>query len=75
MKVINKNGAAIDFDVAVSMMDDNIRESVCAELDTCTEQEFFAAYENAHEAMFGEWELSKENPCIKADVTVERSDQ
>lgn len=24
MKVINKNGTAIDFDVAVSVMDDNI---------------------------------------------------
>ena len=63
MKVINKNGTSIDFDVAVSIMDDNIRESVYAELDTCTEQEFFTAYENAHEMTFGEWELSKENPC------------
>lgn len=32
MKVINKNGTAIDFDAAVSMMDDDIRESVHAEL-------------------------------------------
>lgn len=59
MKVINKNGTAIDFDVAVSMMYDNIRESVHAELDACTEQEFFTAYEMA----CGEWEISKENPC------------
>ena len=63
MKVINKNGTAIDFDVAVSMMDDNIRELVCAEYAPCTEQEFFTAYENAHEMMLGELELSKENPC------------
>ena len=63
MKVINKNGAAIDFDVAVSMMDDNIREFVYSEYSPCTEQEFFTAYETLHEKMYGEWELSKENPC------------
>nr|DAE10204.1 MAG TPA: hypothetical protein [Myoviridae sp. ctzS633] len=63
MKVINKNGTAIDFDAAVSMMDDDIRESVHAELAPCTEQEFFAAYEIAHAAKYGEWELSKANPC------------
>lgn len=34
------------------------------ELAPCTEQEFFTAYEKAHEAKFGEaWELSKPNPC------------
>ena len=64
MKVINKNGTAIDFDAAVSMMDDDIRESVHAELAPCKEQEFFTAYEEAHAAKYGEeWELSKANPC------------
>lgn len=63
MKVINMNGIAIDFDTAVSMMDDDIRESVHAELAPCTEQEFFTAYEKAHAAQYGEWELSKANPC------------
>lgn len=64
MKVINKNGTAIDFDAAVSMMDDDIRESVHAELAPCTEQEFFTGYETAHAAKYGEeWELSKANPC------------
>ena len=63
MKVVNKNGAVIDFDVAVSMMDDNIREFVCSEYATCAEQEFFTVYESVHEKMYGEWELSKENPC------------
>lgn len=58
--VINKNGTQIDFNAAVELMDDEIRESITAE----TEQEFFAAYEEAHEAKYGEeWELSKENPC------------
>lgn len=64
MKVINKNGTAIDFDVVVSMMDDDIRESVHAELAPCTEQDFFDAYCKAHEAKYGaEFECAKENPC------------
>lgn len=44
MKVINKNGTAIDFDVAVSMMDEGIRESVSRWFSPCSEQEFFTAY-------------------------------
>lgn len=64
MKVINMSGIAIDFDTAVSMMDDEIRESVHAEIAPCTEQEFFAAYEKAHAEKYGEeWEFSKDNPC------------
>lgn len=64
MKVINMSGIAIDFDTAVSMMDDEIRESVHAELAPCTEQEFFAAYEKSHAEKYGEeWEFSKDNPC------------
>lgn len=64
MKVINKNGTAIDFDAAVSMMDDDIRESVHAELAPCTEQDFFDAYCKAHKAKYGaEFECAKENPC------------
>lgn len=62
--VINKNGAEIDFDAAVQLMDDDVREAVHDELAPCTEQEFFTAYETAHFAKFGEeWELSKSNPC------------
>lgn len=62
--VTNKNGAQIDFDAAVALMDDSIREALNAELAPCTEQEFFAAYETAHEEQYGEeWELSKANPC------------
>lgn len=71
MKVINKNGTAIDFETAVSLMDEGIRESVSRRFEPCSEQEFFTAYETVHEKMYGEWELSKENPCIKAM----RSDQ
>lgn len=64
MKVINQNGAEIDFEVAVSLMDDDLREELSADLAPCTEQEFFSAYAKAHENKFGEeWELAKENPC------------
>lgn len=64
MQVINKNGKQINYDAAVQLMDDKIREELYAELAPCTEQEFFSAYEAAHAEKFGEeWELSKENPC------------
>lgn len=64
VKVINANGTEIDYEVAVMHMDDDIREELCREIAPCTEQEFFSAYEQAHERAFGEeWELSKSNPC------------
>lgn len=54
MKVINQNGEEIDFEVAVSLMDDEIREDLNRELAPCSEQEFFQAYEKAHEEKYGE---------------------
>ena len=62
MKVINMNGAEINYEAAVELMDDEIRQSICGTVDS--EQEFFTAYENAHAEKYGEeWELSKENHC------------
>lgn len=64
MNVINMSGTEIDFDAAVNLMDDEIREEIHADLAPCTEQEFFSAYEKAHAEKYGEqWELSKANPC------------
>ena len=61
MKVINMNGTEINYEAAVELMDDEIRESICGTVDS--EQEFFTAYEKAHAEKYGEeWELSKENP-------------
>lgn len=61
-KVTNANGKEIDFEAALSLMDDEIREQLSAE-GYETEQEFFAAYEQAHESKYGAaWELSKANP-------------
>ena len=62
MKVINMNGTEINYWAAVMLMDDEIRESICGNVDS--EQEFFNAYEKAHAEKYGEeWELSKKNPC------------
>lgn len=62
--VINKNGIEINYEAVVGMMDDEIREELHLDLAPCTEQEFFTAYEKAHEEKYGEeWEMSKENPC------------
>lgn len=64
MKVINMNGTEINYDAAVELMDDEICESLNFELAPCTDQEFFTAYEKAHEEKYGEeWALSKANPC------------
>lgn len=63
MTVKNFYGTEIDFDVAVTYMDDDIREQLHRELAPCTEQEFFDNYCKAHKAKFDEdWEFAKENP-------------
>ena len=63
--VVNESGTVIDFAVAVSLMDDDIREYLAFKLYPCSAQEFFTAYERAHAEKYGEddWELSKLNPC------------
>lgn len=62
-KVFNQYENEIDFDVAVELMNDEIREELNNKISPCGEQEFFNAYGAAHEEKFGEvWELSKENP-------------
>lgn len=51
--VINANGKEIDYDFAVEMMDDEIREELHIQLAPCTDQEFYTAYEQAHEIKYG----------------------
>jgi len=61
--VINQYGKEIDFDAAVNLMDDDIREQLHDELAPCTPQVFFDAYVSAHEKKFGEdWVLDNPNP-------------
>lgn len=63
MTVINENGVEINYETAVELMEDDLREELVAELGPCTEQEFFRAYEILYAEEYGElWELSKENP-------------
>lgn len=54
MTVNDMNGNEVDFEAAVELMDDEIREELHAKLAPCTEQEFFTAYEIAHSEKYGE---------------------
>lgn len=53
MKVM-LNGSEIDFEAAVNMMDDEIREELHAELAPCGNQEFLDAYVERHAQKYGE---------------------
>lgn len=60
--VINLAGIELNFETAVSYMDDEIREKLHQELAPCEDQVFFTEYEKMHEAKYGEeWFLSKKN--------------
>lgn len=63
-KVINEYGVIVDYDTAVLLMDDDLREDIHRDLAPCTDQEFLNEYAKRHAEKFGEiWELTKENPC------------
>lgn len=47
-KRVNLNGKTIDFDSAVNLMDDEIREDLHNKMAPCTDQEFLDAYAKAH---------------------------
>ena len=47
-KVINSYGTEINYNAAVELMDDELREEVHADLAPCTEQEFFDEYARRH---------------------------
>lgn len=60
--VINSWGVEINYEAAVALMDDELREAICGTVDT--DQEFFDAYCKAHEEKFGEeFECDKRKPC------------
>ena len=54
MAKVMLNGEMLDFAAAVTLMDDEIREEVHADLAPCTEQEFVDEYLKRHEAKYGE---------------------
>lgn len=61
--VKNSWGVEVYFNAAVELMDDDIRERLHMELAPCSEQEFFTAYCNEHQRIFGEgFALDTRNP-------------
>lgn len=51
-KQVTLNGKTIDFDAAVNLMDDDIREDLHNKMAPCTDQEFIDAYVEAHAAKY-----------------------
>ena len=45
-------GHAVDYDAAVNLMDDEIREEMHTRMAPCTDQEFIDAYVAAHAEKF-----------------------
>jgi len=61
--VINQYGKTLNYDAAVNLMDDDLREQLHTELAPCTNQDFFDAYVSAHAQKFGaDWVLDDPNP-------------
>jgi hypothetical protein len=52
--VIDWDGCEVDYDSAVALMDDDVREVLHAALAPCSEQDFFDAYLIAHYVKYGE---------------------
>ena len=52
--LVNLDSNMVDFDICVSMMDDDIREQLHRELAPCTDQEFLDAYVERHFEKYGE---------------------
>lgn len=51
---VKLNNEAVDFEEAVYLMDDEIREEVHRKMAPCSEQEFMDAYAKAHHEKYGE---------------------
>lgn len=63
--IVTHYGNRYDFDLAVSLMDDDVREEVHADYAPCTNQEFFDAYCEYHKKAFKEtFVLDTENPQV-----------
>lgn len=63
--VKNDYGVEVDYDTAVSLMDNDIREDLHRKLVPCSNQEFFDAYCAEHRKKFGEeFEFAKRNPIV-----------
>ena len=54
MKKVIIDDYEVDFEAAVNLMDDEIREQLHDEMAPCEDQEFIDAYVKAHEKKFNE---------------------
>lgn len=54
MTVKDVYGNEVNYESAVALMDDELREELHAELAPCAEQEFFDAYAKRHMEKYGE---------------------
>ncbi|WP_298049182.1 hypothetical protein [uncultured Bifidobacterium sp.] len=54
MSTVILNDKPVDYDTAVNLMDDDIRESLHDSISPCSDQEFLNAYLEAHYAKYGE---------------------
>jgi hypothetical protein len=54
LPVFDNRGRVIDYDAAVNLMDDELREELHDKLPPCSRQAFLIAYAEAHKARFGE---------------------
>jgi len=62
IKVKTSQGKMIDFEAAVMLMDDGLREILHQDLAPCTHQEFYNIYCSRHKKVFGEeFEPDKKN--------------
>lgn len=52
--VRNADGRKINYDAAVNLMDDDLREEIHAEIAPCSNQKFFDTYVERHREKFGE---------------------
>lgn len=63
--VKNDYGVEVDYNSAVAMMDNEIREDLHYKIAPCSNQAFFDAYCAAHKKKFGEvFEFAKKNPVV-----------
>ena len=52
--VTDENGDPVDYEAAVRLMDDELREKLQMKMAPCSRQEFFEAYAEAHREKFNE---------------------
>lgn len=63
-RVLNENGAEVDFEKALDYMEDGLKEEVYKGISPYNAQQFFSAYEQAHKERYGRWWVSDEKGLL-----------